>query len=70
LFGVFPAATIIQFVANLCRVFRARRIAVPQDWVNVSAILFDSIRAQGRKAEIAPVSTKMKPGVRILRTIA
>jgi hypothetical protein len=26
--------------------------------------------AQGRKAEIAPVSTKMKPGARISRTIA
>jgi hypothetical protein len=37
---------------------------------SASAILLDSIRAQGRKAEIAPVSTKMKPGARILRTIA
>jgi hypothetical protein len=42
----------------------------PQDWKKVSAILFHSIRGQGRKAGKAPVSTKMKPGARILRTIA
>jgi hypothetical protein len=52
------------------KLYRARANSQPEEWASVSAILLHSIRAQERKAIIAPVTTKMKPGAHILRTIA
>ena len=66
-------ATIIQLFANLYRVLPARRgVTASPVWRVGYTILFIFIHLATLdcKEESAPGGTKMKPGARVLRTIA